>query len=96
MKFINKEPSAIMQLALSAMLFSTCGEDEDTMKGTCIEEIGPDIFHITYALDNPYDAMDFQIAIDVVKDTLGAFARFHYHVFRSKYGDDGEFNISFD
>ena len=92
MKF-NSKVSEVNKVALSMMLFSTGGEDEKTLADTEITEIGPNIFHIQYALDDPYDAMDFQVAIDQRKDTLGTTDHFHYTVFRSVYGDNGEFDI---
>lgn len=94
MKFVN-EVSETMKVALSAMIYNTCGEDEQTLEGAQIKKIGPDIFHVTYALDNQFDAMDFQVAIDVVKDTMGKTDHFHYTIFRSVYGDNDEFNIEF-
>lgn len=90
----NSKVSEVNKVALAMMIFSTCGEDEKTLAETEITEIGPNIFHIQYALDDPFDAMDFQVAIDQKKDTLGTTDHFHYTVFRSVYGDDGEFDIA--
>lgn len=92
MQYKNEVPEK-MKLALAVMLYSTCGEDEETLAGTEITMIGPNIFHITYALDNPYEAMNFQVAIDVWKDSLGNECKFHYTIFRSMFGDDGDFFI---
>lgn len=93
MKFSYKV-SEVNKVALSMLIFSTCGEDEKTLADTEITEIGPNIFHIQYALNDPFNAMDFQVAIDQIKDTLGTTDHFHYTVFRSVYGDNGEFNIT--
>lgn len=92
MKFTN-EVSEKMKVALAIMLYSTGGEDEETMRDTEITTIGPNIFHVTYKLNDPYDAMDFQVAIDVRKDSMGSECSFHYNIFRSVYGDNGEFSI---
>ena len=91
MKYVN-EISEINKVALSLLLYSTCGEDEQTLAETEVKQIGPDIFHITYALDNQYEAMDFQVAIDVVK--TGTISHFHYTVFRSQFADNGEFDLA--
>lgn len=96
MKYITKEPSEIMKVALVTMLFSTCGEDEDVLRNSYIETIGPDIFHITYKPDNQFEGMDFCVAVDAVRDTFEALAGFHYHIFRSKFADDGKFSIHID
>jgi hypothetical protein len=93
MKF-NSKVSEVNKVALSMLIFNTCGEDEKTLADAEITEIGANIFHVQYALDDPYDAIDFQVAIDQKKDTLGATDHFHYTVFRSVYGDNGEFDIA--
>lgn len=92
MKFDSKV-SEVNKVALSILIFKTCGEDEETLAGTEITTIGPDIFRVQYALNDPFDAIDFQVAIEQKKDSLGTTDHFHYVVFRSVYGDDGEFNI---
>ena len=93
MKYLTKV-SEINKVALSMLIFSTCGEDEKTLADTEIKEIGPNIFHVQYALDDPYDAIDFQVSVDQRKDTLGCTSYFHYNVFRSVFGDNGEFDIA--
>lgn len=93
MKF-NSKVSEVNKVALSMLIFSTCGEDEKTLADTEITEIGPNIFHVQYALNEPLNAMDFQVAIDQKKDTLGKTDHFHYTIFRSVYGDNGEFDIA--
>ncbi len=93
MKYVTENIPEIDKVALTIMLFSTCGEDEDTMANTEIEQIGPSIYHVTYSLDDPLNAMDFQVAIEPNKSELGATLGFHYTVFRSMYADDGEFSI---
>jgi len=93
MKYLN-EVSEVHKVALSMLLFSTCGEDEETLKETTVEQIADGIFHITYALDNPFEAMDFFVVIDRVRDSTGVTSHFHCTVFRSVYGDNGEFDIA--
>lgn len=94
MKYITENIPEIDKVALTIMLFSTCGEDEDTMANTEIEQIGPSIYHVTYSLDDPLNAVNFQVAIEQIKDTLGTTVHFHYTVFRSLFGDDGDFTLS--
>lgn len=93
MTFKN-EISEINKVAIGLLLFSTCGEDEETLANACVKQIDSNIFHITYALNDPFDAMDFQVAIVQMRDNLGTTTGFKYTIFKSVYGDDGEFTIS--
>ena len=85
----------IQELAINIMLYSTCGEDEDTLANSKIEQIAENDFHITYN-NNPYDpysAMDFKIHVEIKEDGPCSHNLFAYNVYDSVYGDDGEFTI---
>lgn len=93
MKFINGEPNEVKKLALSMMLFSTCGEDEELMENAEIEEIAPDTYHVEYMIADPFKGVGLTVHINREMYAHGQCSVFHYNVLSSAYGDTGEFTL---
>ena len=79
--------SELNQLALAAMIYGTCGEDEEILREAEVNEIEPQLFTIQYKVADPYEGICLTMSISIEHN------KFHYNVISSAYADTGEFDI---
>lgn len=94
MKYVNGRPDRIMRLAISMMLFATCGEDEDILEKAKVETVADNIYHITYKPDNQFDGLDLVVSVRREANENNCQSLFHYHVIESVHGDTGHFTLA--
>ena len=84
------------RLGLAVMIYSTCGEDEDTLENTKVTELAEGYYHVQYKENDPYDGMDFKVRVTLMPSSISenGHVTFKYTTSESVYGDDGEFTLS--
>jgi hypothetical protein len=96
MKYITENITEIEKLAVSMMLFATCGEDENTMANAEVSKTSPNTFHIEYDVANPFNGISLTVEIRRESYANGQSSVFHYNVISSAYGDTGEFTLTIE
>lgn len=89
MKFVMPE---INKLAISMLLFSCCGEDEDVLANAVVTAEAENCYHVVYN-SHDIDAIDFRVKIERMKNSINTTKGFRYTITDSVYGDNGEFTL---